>query len=1353
MAQKLDGLSRFTGSDFSLWQFQFMLWLGIKDLEGVLEGSERRPGADEAEASAGVSSQEGAGAGGASSSYISEGSGGGSVAPRTGRHRLSAEELLKAQEAWDRKDKQAFQYLCWALEGQLELLKMLIDLKGKQGAAAQAWKRVQDQHLQKGLLSILTWRKRFYTMERKYGDGETMVQYLQRVDEYVRAFEELNYKVDEKEIIYTALQRLDQEANEALLLYLHLEQQKWTKAWIWEVLVSDEARKRGGGKKKELDKCLVPGCNRKHSWKEFWSQPDGWKPQGYPGEAPPVTRPEWVERRMKNGAWNKKGSKEKAAAAAANEDEKGKEDSSDDGTITVKGKEGEVLNVKGVLHVPGLAANRLSCSQLAEQEYICTFTIGGCTFRKGGAVVMEAKLEKGLYLEWTVVRSTGSRSAEGPGAPCVNESGSPRAVQVCLFCNSDFTRVSASVSAEAKTSEARWAAQPDLFVQAAQIAYAMSELSKVVSCPKAFHLQAAKRVLSDADYAGDSADCKSHTGYVYCLNGAAISWQSKRLPVVAFSTTEIGGLNLLYALQIHGLSINVFVEVAGDSGAARGAAYGGAASRGAEPGGAESEGAWSGGADPGGEEPGGAVTAGVEPGGAASEGADSGGAEPQGSASAGGPAAAKAGDPAAGDTRAGGAGVTDGADGTGGAAAAGPGGARTRGTGAARTGGVGGAGAGDPTDPGGAGAVGTSPGGARAGRAGASGAGAGGTGAGGARAGGAGAVHPGAGGAGAGGAGGTGAGAGGAGGTGDGGIPLLQPASPLPTPSPYFKQPGGLTKRREPASHPASPVHTGRLVPRACPPPVPGTHAMALRPSSIPLRVPLLSTVARLLATAITDPSLELLEDFEFLAAAVPHFASMLLAPEGDPDAPDIPIPRSYAEAIMGPSSYQWQTAMDAEMASWKSTGTYVDEVPPPEANIVDGMWIFRGVDYFQTFSPTPKMTTLRVLLHVVAQRDYELHSLEFSTTFLQGSLKEEIWLRRPPGFTGTTLTALGFTPSTADPSLLLRAGTSLAPFNVLVYVEHLVFATADTEALTLVKSELQKRCTCTDLGELRSYLGLQITRDRARHTITLTQSHMVHQSIKRSGPYPELVGCLMYLMTCTRPDLAYPLSLLARYVAPSRHRKVHWDAAKRVLRSSCEAEIYAGAMAAQELRWLTYLLTDLGEQPRSPLQRGQLRLAYEATRANTVDIFTKALPPGDHQCFSTVLGLATGAAGFTAYTPLQLPPFSQPFHTPQHPYRHSLISPTPSPHPLAACAAVGERGGEAAAVHSHPPPPYPPPHCCTRSRKMEEKGGRGGAGAADTLSPTAAPVVGRWRRSGGSGGLVLQIPSPHCCTSSRGME
>ncbi|CAI7845043.1 unnamed protein product [Closterium sp. NIES-54] len=240
---------------------------------------------------------------------------------------------------------------------------------------------------------------------------------------------------------------------------------------------------------------------------------------------------------------------------------------------------------------------------------------------------------------------------------------------------------------------------------------------------------------------------------------------------------------------------------------------------------------------------------------------------------------------------------------------------------------------------------------------------------------------------------------------------------------------------------------------------------MTLRPSSAPQRVPLPSppasslpngpnpksdslratspTVTRFLATAVTDPLFEssaasalVAELVDFVAACRLDYTTSLVAESasasvyppsvGDSDAPGIPTPRSYAEAIEGPFSSQWQAAMDAEMASWKSTGTYVDEVPPPGANIVSGMWIFmvkrpsssppvfksrfvargfsqrQGVDFFHTFSPTPKITTLQVLLHVAAQRDYELHSLDFSTAFLQGSLHEEIWLRRPPGFTGS---------------------------------------------------------------------------------------------------------------------------------------------------------------------------------------------------------------------------------------------------------------------------------------------------------------------------------------------------------------
>ncbi|CAI7813523.1 unnamed protein product [Closterium sp. NIES-54] len=312
--------------------------------------------------------------------------------------------------------------------------------------------------------------------------------------------------------------------------------------------------------------------------------------------------------------------------------------------------------------------------------------------------------------------------------------------------------------------------------------------------------------------------------------------------------------------QVDPLTKTVPVEVAVDPGAARGAASGGAEPASAEPGGAEparvepggaeSEGAEYGDAETGGVEPGGTEPEGAEPGGADSEGAESGGAAPRGTASAGGPAGA--GGPAAGGTGAGGAGATS------------PGCAGV-------SNGDGGNGAEDP------------------------------------------------------GAGGAGAGGAGAGGTDVGGtvlqtssLPppdsvLCQQDSPLPAPSPYAEQTDSPSVRREPASRPASPVcavRTCRRVPRPRPPSVPGTHVMALRPSSVPLRSPPASslpgvpgpasdlahaaspTVPHLLATVITDPLFEstaasalVAELVDFAAACRLNYATSLVA-DSESDCP-----------------------------------------------------------------------------------------------------------------------------------------------------------------------------------------------------------------------------------------------------------------------------------------------------------------------------------------------------------------------------------------------------------------------------------------------------------------------------------
>ncbi|CAI7878973.1 unnamed protein product [Closterium sp. NIES-53] len=449
--------------------------------------------------------------------------------------------------------------------------------------------------------------------------------------------------------------------------------------------------------------------------------------------------------------------------------------------------------------------------------------------------------------------------------------------------------------------------------------------------------------------------------------------------------------------------------------------------------------------------------------------------------------------------------------------------------------------------------------------------------------------------------------------------PHLLPGSPLPALAPHTEVTASLSarceletrastpERCEPETCASTPVRGRHVVcPRA--PALPSTHRMALH-----LVRAANPSVTCLPAMVVTDPSFEsaatsalvpelvdftslcrldydashvfysssppsvgselalgcdVLEDRQFelecLAAAAPHLASTLLCPEGDPGALDIPTPRTY--------------------------------VPPPGANIVDGMWIFR----VKRPPGSPPAFKARYVARGFSQpqRDYELHSLDFSRAFLQGSLHEAIWLRCPRGFTGS-----------------FPEGTQT--FAVFV---HRHFSAAILRSRVLQRFDFM-------------WSSPQPTPLSTGHSLSAPPSD---ESVEPSGPYPEFVGCLMYLMTCTQPDLAFPLRLLARYVAPV-HRA--WGSCLEDEVQLCDAEIYAGAMAAQELRWLTYLLTDLGERPPSPpsltkrialryflmrelQQRGQLRLAYIATQANTADVFTKALGSSDHQRFCTALGL-----------------------------------------------------------------------------------------------------------------------------------
>ena len=515
-----------------------------------------------------------------------------------------------------------------------------------------------------------------------------------------------------------------------------------------------------------------------------------------------------------------------------------------------------------------------------------------------------------------------------------------------------------------------------------------------------------------------------------------------------------------------------------------------------------------------------------------------------------------------------------------------------------------------------------------------------------------------------------------------------------------------------------------------------------------------------------------------------------------------IPTPASYTEAVSGPHSEEWLQAITTELEAFARNGSYVDVPRPPHTNVVKGKWVFRvknlpneppvfkarycakgftqkhGVDFFDTFSPTAKLPTVRALLDLAARSDFEVHSMDVSNAFLQGNLREQIFMERPQGFTApfpsgsvwqlrrpvyglkqaplewnrkltATLTELGFGPSSADPCLFVRAQPSR--MFIIVYVDDMIIVAEDPAALTTVKQDLSSRLLCKDLGELKHYLGMEMTRDRAARTISLSQSFYVNSVLQRFGmvaatpvstpieldhqlapatagctpphPYPELVGSLMYAMMCTRPDLAYAVSVLSRFVGPGRHGAQHWAAAQRVLRylrgtssyslvlgglgaptlmgfgdsswadcqpdrrstqgycfsmgsgavswrstrsssialSSTEAELYAATMAAQEARWLTYLLAEFGcptsapvlycdnastihlaKEPvfharskhiearhffvREQLLRGHLRLCKIAASYNLADIFTKPLSKQPHRGIVSYLGLSRGS-------------------------------------------------------------------------------------------------------------------------------
>ena len=261
------------------------------------------------------------------------------------------------------------------------------------------------------------------------------------------------------------------------------------------------------------------------------------------------------------------------------------------------------------------------------------------------------------------------------------------------------------------------------------------------------------------------------------------------------------------------------------------------------------------------------------------------------------------------------------------------------------------------------------------------------------------------------------------------------------------------------------------------------------------------------------------------------------------------------------------------------------------------------GLDYNEVFSPVSKLTTLRLLLAHAAANDLELKQLDVATAFLNGALDENVYVQIPPGLSdqypnkcfhlrkaiyglkqaprvwwlnlSNTLTSNGFTPSYADTCLFHRKGKHGLVL-MLVYVDD-VLAVGHSDDVAEALKVITDTYKCSEPEDARSFLGMAINRNRRAGTLTLSQPTYVTDLAKKhnfapdvrsnrsipitpikdnadAGPplplnneYASLVGSLLYLANCTRPDLSFAVSTLARHLrAPCAK---HMGIAKDLLR------------------------------------------------------------------------------------------------------------------------------------------------------------------------------------------------------------
>lgn len=260
------------------------------------------------------------------------------------------------------------------------------------------------------------------------------------------------------------------------------------------------------------------------------------------------------------------------------------------------------------------------------------------------------------------------------------------------------------------------------------------------------------------------------------------------------------------------------------------------------------------------------------------------------------------------------------------------------------------------------------------------------------------------------------------------------------------------------------------------------------------------------------------------------------------------------------------------------------------------------GEDYDETFAPVVRMSTIRLLFALTAELDLEVEHVDITTAFLNGDLEEEIFMEQPVGSiragnenkvcrlkkalyglkqaarswnmkVHSVLIKNGFNRCFQDSCVYTR-NNQKDLLIIALYVDDFYIFSNNKSLVQELKDIIKSNFKMKDLGEIRECLGMKVTRNRESNVVSLDQQYYTEELLKKFGmteskpvgtplelnvkldkpkvnvdlyPYQELIGALMYLGVCTRPDIAHSVSYLSQF--NSCHDKSHWTAAKRILR------------------------------------------------------------------------------------------------------------------------------------------------------------------------------------------------------------